>query len=235
MYYVCIDKQKDNKGNIIGYGLVTKNSTGIQYLSVKQLKEMILSKQLVVLNLKISKAGNIVRRFDNIYAQNFSSTIEDIIVKGHLKLERDDFKGFVSHTPNKELTEELKQKIRQYGLVHFTHINNIESIREKGIVANKKKAVNSYEKGMNWFFINDPKTIKYAEYEILSKRAPYRPTTREEMLKCIYYPTEEELEMITYRPIGSGSNMVQTYFAEAITIKKDIIPSRLKLEPYYGG
>ena len=141
------------------------------------------------------------------------------------------YKSGVPHTPNNNLTEEVKNQIRKFGLVHYTNIKNEASIRKSGL---QTRMVTSFkgEEGRLWYFINNPDTIPLAENEILKKHSETRPVSDETMLMCIWHPTEEEMNRMLYRETGKGQNHIQIYQAIAVTSPDTVAPNRITFKKY---
>ncbi len=71
------------------------------------------------------------------------------------------------HTPKERLTSDEIEQVKEYGLVHFTRFENLDSIKEKGIVAGKHLCRS--EKGCTWFCIAVPEKLSESLDSVHSK------------------------------------------------------------------
>lgn len=72
------------------------------------------------------------------------------------------------HWPKEKLSPELIDKVKTYGLMHFTLKGNIEIIMREGLVPGKKP-MSFLETGMVWTYIANPETFQEKLKEIHSK------------------------------------------------------------------
>lgn len=75
------------------------------------------------------------------------------------------------HTPKKEIDDKTRLLIEQYGLKHFTHSSNIDSIIERGIEPCPSKKLKSSEANLVWLYLN----VDYEKHKeaICEKRSHY--------------------------------------------------------------
>ena len=52
----------------------------------------------------------------------------------------------IIHIPKMCLTAEIKRQILDNGLIHFTMWENAEKIQQEGLIPDKRKAMNMFEK-----------------------------------------------------------------------------------------
>ena len=62
----------------------------------------------------------------------------------------------VWHYPHTPLSTDLRQAIKQYGLVHFTFNSNTDSIVKNGVEPDNSRKMSWLEKDMVWTYINYP-------------------------------------------------------------------------------
>lgn len=67
--------------------------------------------------------------------------------------------GEIWHTPKQAVSEELAEKIRKYGVVHFGKSQHMESILADGMLAEYAKPLCPQEKDMSWFYLNDAENL----------------------------------------------------------------------------
>ena len=73
------------------------------------------------------------------------------------------------HWPKYRLNRECIERIKQYGLIHFTKKENVPSILKEGLKPNLKKPMSFLEKDLVWMYIADPLSYEDCLREIHSK------------------------------------------------------------------
>ena len=75
----------------------------------------------------------------------------------------------LTHWPKRKLSPELVEKIKTYGLMHFTDQKNIEGIMQEGLMPGKIAPMSFLERNMVWLYIADPSSFDDKLKEVRSK------------------------------------------------------------------
>ncbi len=207
----CAFKIRDDKGNIILYRLVD-TSGNVNDVKSADLKKAIASRQIYVANLTLTKDNRLV---DRNFKRELSSN------------------KLVGHTPNNELSEELKKYIMANGLVHFFYDKFLEDTKINGLKTSYDgiKAMNGKEKNHIWFFINTD-NLDVAANEYMSKKSDHRASDIEHLCKAVWYPNYEEVSKLRYRKTGRARLLIYLYNAPAFIYGQDIPADRLIISRY---
>lgn len=207
----CVFKIRDDKGNIILYRLVD-TSGNMNEVKPIDLKKAIACSQISVVNLTLTKDNRLVdRSFENEFCSN----------------------KLVGHTPNNELSEELKNYIMVNGLVHFFYDKFLEDTKVHGLKTSYDgiKSMNGREKNCIWFFINTD-NLEIAAKEYMSKKSEHRTSDIQHLCKAVWYPNYEEVSKLRYRKAGRAMLLFYSYNAPAFVYRQDIPADRLKISRY---
>lgn len=206
----CVFKIHDDKGNIIIYRLRDISGNVNEVKSV-DLKRAIACNQIYIVNLILTKDNRLVdRSFKNELCSN--KTVE--------------------HTPNNELSEELKYYIMVTGLVHFFHDKFLEDTEVHGLKTSYDgiRALKRKEKNHLWFYINKD-DLETEANEYMSKESEHRPSNTKHLCKAVWHPNYEEVSKLRYRKAGKASKILfgLYYKAPAFVYNQDISANRLEI------
>lgn len=73
------------------------------------------------------------------------------------------------HYPGYRLNEIQLERIKKYGLVHFTYSDRAEKIIDEGLIPGKEKPMYRRERDMVWMFIADPQKFEENLKDVHSK------------------------------------------------------------------
>ena len=123
--FMCIDRQKDVNGNILGYTLA--NEAGVKLnIDPDKLKKAIITKQIHVINLKLTTDCRL------------------ILKKNSLKLHKSNGNRIISvskvptYTITKKLVIEVLKDFRNINELKFQSNRNLDKLIEKAILLNFK-------------------------------------------------------------------------------------------------
>lgn len=122
----------------------------------------------------------------------------------------------ITHIPKMCLTAEIKRQILDNGLIHFTMWENAEKIQQEGLIPDKQKAMNRFEKNMVWMYINNAVEFqnKYKIVHSKGNRKGYDAVVLFQNVK------KEQLENMRYRKSDMAIVFKGTFATESISIKK---------------
>lgn len=208
----CIDKIRDKNGNITGYKVMTRDGKKT-IIAAEMLKKHITENIAIVVNLKLTSDGRLI-----------NSKIEEFNQNNCNKL-------YVNHTPKFNLTYQHIEYIKKYGLAHIISAQFVDATKQHGLLTEWSKPMKPCEKDMIWFYLNNDEVLQYIDHSVGGGKASHRPKNNNDAYKVIFFPTEEEMKKMKFRPIGNG--LVQKFSQVAYVIDWDITPDRIKIEKLY--
>lgn len=208
----CIGKIRDKNGNIIGYKLATRDNKHT-IIEPEILKRHIIENIATVVNLKLTSDGRLI-----------DSKIEEFNQNNCNKL-------YVNHTPKFNLTYQHMEYIKEYGLAHVISAQFVDATKQHGLLTKWSKPMKPCEKNMIWFYLNSDEVLQYIDHSVGGGKTPHRPKNKDDAYKVVFFPTEEEMKKMKFRPIGNG--LVQKFSQIAYVVDWDIKPDRIKIEKMF--
>jgi len=99
------------------------------------------------------------------------------------------------HCPKEPCSGEVKDLIMSKGLIHFTMIENAESIQQEGLKPGKKKAMYPSEKNFVWLYINEVDEFQ-SKLEIIHSKGERKKYNAVIVFQNI---TESQISRMKYR------------------------------------
>lgn len=208
----CVDKIRDKNGKITGYKVMTRDGKKT-VIPAEILKKHITENIADVVNLKLTSDGRLIE-----------SKIEEFNQNNYNKL-------YVNHTPKFSLTYQHIEYIKKFGLAHVISAKYVESTIKNGLLTEWSKPMKPCEKDMIWFYLNNDEVLQYIDHSVGGGKASHRPKNKDDAYKVVFFPTEEEMKRMKFRPAGKG--LVQRFTQIAYVVDWDIAPDRITVEKLY--
>ena len=167
---VCIQKNRDDKGNIISYVLMDANAQ-LKTVSGKEIKQAIRKNKLCVINLQIDKAGRLIDR-----EESYSSSTIDT-----MSYEEKEFMNNIIQA----IASEIDGQLYEYGCIRPNSFNRLLFFCLDHIGTDNKEILKEQSR-IYKYFVNNNITLE-TEREILKYICKGIVTNRPQLYKmCLH-------------------------------------------------
>lgn len=120
------------------------------------------------------------------------------------------------HCPRESCSGEVKDLIMGKGLIHFTMIENAESIQREGLKPGKKKAMYPREKNFVWMYINEADEFQ-AKLDLIHRKGERKEYNAVVVFQGI---TESQVSRMKYRKKDMAVIYDGEFTTECISVYK---------------